>query len=230
MSEHHERELAKERGYDVLAPIDRAYELGEITQEEWHARVLAVIEPAYLGATSAEMGSGHGGTPAEWDASRRLVMEAVDRSGTFLDIGCANGLLMASVHRWSQERGLAVEPYGVEISARLAEVARERYPQWHDRIWAANADGWEPPQRFDLVRTGLEYVPAARQERFVRHLVEHVVAPGGRLVVGKSNEDRGQPGNAARLRAWGWPGVTEVRRPHAHPEVEMTLVWFDPAR
>jgi hypothetical protein len=30
----HSREVAKERGYDVLAPIDAAFERGDITQEQ----------------------------------------------------------------------------------------------------------------------------------------------------------------------------------------------------
>ena len=173
------------------------------------------------------MGSGHSGTPQEWEASRRLVLEAVDRSGTFLDVGCANGLLMASVESWGRDLGLAVEPYGVDISPRLAELARERYPQWRDRIWAVNADGWQPPTRFDHVRTGLEYVPRDRREGFVRHLADMVVAPGGRLIIGKTNEDRGEPGVADALRSWGWTDVHEVRRPHSHPDVETSVVWLD---
>lgn len=172
-------EFAKERGYKVLAPIDEAFERGEITQAEWHARVLAVVEPAYLSATTEQMGSGNSGTREEWEESRGLIMEAIDGPGTFLDVGCAKGLLMASIERWSRERGLVVEPYGVEISPRLAAVARSRYPAWADRIWAANADGWQPPTRFQFVRTGLEYVPVRQRERFVRHLLENVVSPGG---------------------------------------------------
>ena len=220
-------ERAKERGYDVLAPIDEAFERGQITQEQWHAQVLAIIEPTYLAAATEQMGSGHSGTPEEWEETRGLIMAAIDGSGTLLDVGCANGLLMSSVERWSRERGLAVEPYGVEISSRLAALARTRYPRWRDRIWAANADGWQPPIRFRYARTGLEYVPVRRREAFVRHLVENVVAPGGRLIVGKNNENRGESEIAESLRSWGWSDVHEVRRPHAHPGVEMSVVWLD---
>lgn len=224
-----DRERAKERGYDALSPIDAAYERGEITKEQWHARVLAIIEPAYLAAGTEQMGSGHSGSAEEWDASRGIVMEAVTRSGRFLDVGCANGLLMASVGRWAEDRGLSVEPYGVEISPALADVARQRYPEWQDRIWTENADDWQPPIRFDMVRTGLEYVPRRDQQQYVTHLVDRLVVPGGRLIIGKNNENRGEPGIAARLRSWGWSGVREVRRPHAHPQVEVSLVWFDPS-
>lgn len=224
------RERAKERGHDLLAPIDAAYSSGEIDQNEWHRRVLAVVEPAYL-AGDERMGSGHSGTAQEWESSRSIVMAAIDRDGTFLDIGCANGLLIASVHRWAASAGHLVEPYGVDISPALAALARSRYPQWAERIWTANAATWRPPVRFDLVRTGLEYVPADRRQDFVRHLVDHVVSPGGRLIIGKTNEDRAEPstprGVAADLRAWGWSGIHEVRRPHDHPQVEQTLVWFD---
>nr|WP_281366614.1 class I SAM-dependent methyltransferase [Nocardioides thalensis] len=219
--------MAKERGYAVLAPIDAAYERGEITKAQWHDRVRAIIEPAYLAGTTAQAGSGHSGSAAEWDASRGIIVVAIDRSGTFLDVGCANGLLMSSVEQWSADRGLAVEPHGVEISSHFAEVARTRYPHWRDRIWTANADGWEPPMRFDMVRTGLDYVPRPDREAFVRHLVDRVVAPGGRLIIGKNNEDRDEPGIADTVRYWGWRGVREVRRPHAHPGVEASVVWLD---
>jgi len=220
-------ELAKERGYDVLAPIDEALERGEITQAEWHAQILAVVEPAYLSGTTEQMGSGHSGTPEQWEQSRGLIMEAVNGSGTFLDVGCANGLLMASVERWSRERRLVVEPYGVEISPRLADLARSRYPRWRDRIWTANADGWRPPMRFRFVRTGLEYVPGRVRETFVHHLLDNVVAPGGRLIVGKNNENRGESKIADNLRSWGWSDVREVRRPHDHPGVEISVVWLN---
>jgi hypothetical protein len=42
---------------------------------------------------------------------------------------------MESVAAWCAERGLAIEPYGVDISPALAELARRRLPQWADRIW-----------------------------------------------------------------------------------------------
>lgn len=219
-------ERAKEHGYDVLAPIDEAFERGQISQDEWHARVLAVVEPAYLSGMTEQMGSGHSGTPEEWETSRGLIMQAIDRSGTFLDVGCANGLLMGSVERWSRDQSLTVEPYGVEISPRLAALARSRYPQWRERIWTANADGWRPPLRFQFVRTGLEYVPVRRREQFVRHLLDHTVAPGGCLIVGKNNENRGESNIARSLRSWGWSDVHEVRRPHAHPGVEISVVWL----
>lgn len=68
-----EREIAKEQGYDVLVPIDLAYERGEITKDEWHDRIRAVIERAYLAGTTEQMGSGHSGTAEDWSESRGLI-------------------------------------------------------------------------------------------------------------------------------------------------------------
>jgi hypothetical protein len=74
---------------------------------------------------------------------------------------------MESVAAWCAERGLAIEPYGVDISPALAELARRRLPQWADRIWVGNAVNWRPPggMRFDYVHILLDCVPRARRGR-----------------------------------------------------------------
>jgi SAM-dependent methyltransferase len=218
---------AVERGWRELAGIDAALEGGEIDEDGWHAAVLAIIEPAYLGAATPQGQSGQSGDAEGWEQARRLVLDAVDGDGTFLDVGCANGLLMESVHRWGSEDGVSLEPYGVDISAALADLARQRCPQWADRIWTANALGWHPPRRFDYVRTGLDYVPSARRADLVHHLLEHVVADHGRLLVGVTNEERGQQGLADALRGWGFAVAGTATRPHRHEALERTVHWID---
>ena len=74
-------------------------------------------------------------------------MEAIDRDGSFLDVGCANGYLLESIVRWSERR---IEPFGLDFSPRLVELARARLPQWADRIYLGDALEWEPPRRFDF--------------------------------------------------------------------------------
>ena len=40
------------RGWQLIEPIEAAYERGEIDVAEWHRRIGAIIGPAYLAATN----------------------------------------------------------------------------------------------------------------------------------------------------------------------------------
>ena len=200
----------KERAWREVAAIEDAYERGELDDDGWHRAMAELVVPAYL-AGDERLGSGHNGTAEDWEYSRGIVGELVDRSGTFLDVGCANGLLMESVARWTSARGLVVEPYGVDISQELAALARQRYPQWADRIFVGNALGWRPPMRFDFARTGLEYVPRARRKELVAWLLAEVA---DRLVIGKYNEEVDDAATERDLRDWGFHIERAVERAH----------------
>ena len=217
---------AKERGWRELAEIDAALDRGEIDEDGWHAAVLAIVEPAYLAGDTPMAQSGKSGDAARWEHGRRLVLDAVDSDGTFLDVGCANGLLMESVAAWGAEDGHVLEPYGVDISARLADLARRRCPQWADRIWTANAARWQPPRRFDVVRTGLDYVPDGSRERYVAQLLTFL-EPGGRLVVGAFNEESDRETLADAVESWGHPVVGRTTRPHRHPALSYKAFWLE---
>jgi SAM-dependent methyltransferase len=137
--------------------------------------------PAYLAARTPWEQSGKTGTAEDWEYARSHVADAIEADGTFLDVGCANGYLMECLPRWTSYR---VEPYGLDLSSELAALARRRLRGWADRIFVGNALTWDPPRRFDVVRTGLEYVPAHRR----RDLVERLLGFSGRLVIGVFNE------------------------------------------
>ena len=68
---------------------------------------------------------------------------------------------MESVRAWCGERGIDVEPYGLDVAPGLVARARERLPQWADRIWLGDASTWVHPDgmRFDFVHTLLDAVP-----------------------------------------------------------------------
>ncbi|MBA3498863.1 MAG: class I SAM-dependent methyltransferase [Myxococcota bacterium] len=198
---------SKERAWREVAAIDAAYERGEIDDAGWHRAMADLIVPAYL-AGDVRRGSGHSGSAEDWDYSRGIVSELVarDRSLTFLDVGCANGLLMESIARWCPN----VEPYGLDISPELAARARERLPHWADRIFVGNALGWQSPRRFDIVRTGLEYVPQRRRQDLVKHLLGMTEL----LIIGKFGEEIEDRAIERDLRAWGFEIVRTVERPH----------------
>ena len=175
----------------------RVAELASRLPDPWPPEI---YELHYLADDDLYRGSGHSGDAASWAVGRRPIAEAIDRPGTLLDIGCANGLLMESMAEWA-----GVEPYGLDFAPELVAEARRRLPQWADRIFLGDALTWEPPCRFDFVRTELVYVPKPRCRECVERLLERFVAPGGRLLVCGYGGDE----VLALLRDWGYEPVLE---------------------
>lgn len=225
-------EMAKNRGYKLLEESEAALEAGQIDEAGWYQRGMAIITPAYLAGDNPRSQSGHSGDEAHWRQARSLVAEAMDRDGDFLDVGCASGHLMECVQQWAGERGVRIEPYGLDIAPELADLARRRLPHWAGRIWVGNAMDWVPPRRFDFVRTGLEYVPRRRRPDLVRRLLQEVVAPGGRLLIGTQNEEkdqtRGGPSQEEEVASWGFRIAGSLRRPHYRDaRLEYRLCWIE---
>src|SRR4030095_3326110 len=91
---------------------------------------------------------------------------------------------------WGAEKRLVIEPFGLDIIPELAELARRRLPQWADRIHVGNIRNWQPAsQRFDFVLIRPEYSPAARAPEIIRHIVDKVLLPMGRLIVFVGTEE-----------------------------------------
>jgi hypothetical protein len=219
-------EYSIDRGAEIERVINDDLRTGRIDENEWFARVNAMTTPKYLAGDNPRAQSGHSGDEARWEAARRPMLAAVDGSGDFLDVGCASGYLMESVHRWAAEDGHRLEPYGLDISPELADLARSRLPHWAERIWTGNALHWQPPRRFDYVRTGLEYVPPGRGPDLVAHLLD--VAVGRRLIVGVMNEARDQPWRAEELVVAGFTIVGRREWPKPDdPRVVRRVCWLD---
>ncbi len=213
-----ELETAKEGAWREIAAIDAAYERGELDDDGWYAANAAIVVPAYLEARTPEGGSGSSRDAAGWEWARSLVVDAVEPDQTFLDVGCANGYLMESMARWA-----GVAPYGLEISAELAALARRRLPQWSHRIWVGNVADWTPPRDFDVVRTSLDYVPGRHREQ----LVERLLAYTRRLVVGVFNEEREARSLEAEVVSWGFTVAGRSDREHPHPRLAYRAFWID---
>jgi len=176
-------------------------------ETEFFSREQALHEAKYLAGSNPRQQSGVGRDAQDWERFRRPVVASIDRDGSFLDIGCANGLLMESVVAWARESGHSVEPFGLDISGKLAELARRRLSEWRDPIFVGNALLWEPPARFDFVRTELVYVPATRRREYAERILERFVAPGGLLIICSYGSSRPEGGRAEPLideiRGWG---------------------------
>jgi SAM-dependent methyltransferase len=208
-----------EPGWDwaraACSRADQALASGACSEAQWHARIEEALVDAYLSVADPRRMSGKTGDELEWRWSRELILDAVPAERcSVLDVGCANGYLLASLARWGAERGLQLDLFGLEISERLARLAQREHPQWAEQIFVGNVMSWVPPRRFDLVHTGLDYAPPGRQRELVLHILHELLVPGGRLVL--RAERAGPDDPAAKLAQLGFvpDGIIEV----AHPE------------
>lgn len=186
--------------------------------EVYYRENVRTLERAYLLSSTPQGQSGFGGDAEAWRARRIDIANAIDHDGTFLDMGCANGYLAECVVAWCKERGIAIEPFGVDLAPELVSLAHRRLPQWADRFWVGNAVDWVHPEakRFDFVHILLDAVPTSRRRDLIQHHLDFTVAPGGRLLVSEYGVQAGtttaQIVEQLGFRADGWsPSVDPVR-------------------
>jgi len=182
--DHAERAELKSHARAVIDAATAAFERGEIPRSEWQRRLSEAMSDLYLADDDPRWQSGFDGDATLWRAARSLILDAAPMSGTFLDVGCANGFLIESLIAWADGRGQTLEFYGLELDPALAEEARRRLLHLAERIFIGNVSDWVPPLRFSCVRSGLEYVPPDEGSALLERLARRFVSLGGRVIVG----------------------------------------------
>jgi SAM-dependent methyltransferase len=171
-----------ECGFKFIVPPDEL--------PAWFDEMRTRLENGYLPAQTPWTQSGKSGSFEDWTRLRIPIAECIAASGTFLDIGCANGFLLECLLDWTLKKGVRIEPYGLDYSQKLADLARQRLKGFADNIFVGNAWDWEPPMRFDAVRTELCYVPTNLAAAFVSRLLDGFLVYGGSLLVAQYRSRR----------------------------------------
>jgi SAM-dependent methyltransferase len=103
------------------------------------------------------------------------LLEALDEALTsfsILDVGCGLGDLLG----WLERSGREVQYTGIDIVPEMVEAARARHPQGRFEVCDL-LQGAPPPGRFDLVVcSGALTVRVPQHERFVRRMLEAMLA------------------------------------------------------
>jgi hypothetical protein len=94
-------------------------------------------------------GSDFCGSYHSWRLAREILNQHIDNGGTALDLGCANGLLLACLLLW-HPRGFI--PFGMDINPARIEVARRLMNSFADNFYVHNffAQEW-PVARADII-------------------------------------------------------------------------------
>jgi SAM-dependent methyltransferase len=161
--------------------------------DAWFNNVQHVLENAYLAQSEPWRQSGMSGPEERWVSLRRPIANCIDRDGMFLDIGCANGYLLECCLGWTAERGIHIDPYGLDVSPGLVALARQRLVPFAEQLFSGNAFYWDPPRKFDFVRTELVYVPAELEREYILRLGARFLTPQGKLLVANYMEDHPNP-------------------------------------
>jgi hypothetical protein len=67
----------------------------------WDRRTRELLEEAYVAAGEGPRGAGsRSASPGDWRAKRQHLTVPMDHDGTWLDVGCANGYLTATLPIW----------------------------------------------------------------------------------------------------------------------------------
>jgi SAM-dependent methyltransferase len=174
---------------------------------KWFTDLQQELESAYLATETPWQQSGFSGPIERWVACRRPIADCMKDPGAFLDIGCANGYLLECVLAWAGEKGVQINPWGLDLSEQLVDLAKERLPSHQERLFVGNALFWNPPRLFDYVRTELCYVPGDYQSYYLERLLHEYVTPGGKLLVTEyrsRNQSTSEPWIDNRLRELGY--------------------------
>jgi SAM-dependent methyltransferase len=215
---------------DYCDELDAALESGAISEAQWYGRRMEATASAYLSRDNPRAQSGHGGDEARWRYTRVLmVLEAIHKDGSFLDVGCANGYLVECLQGFVEGSSLSVDFYGVDFSPNLIDLARRRLPGLADRFFVANAVSWTPKHKFDIVHTHeISYTPRYREREFLEHLLNDYLNPGGRLIIGPWAVGRECADLEERLASWGHiPTGYLFKTQGDDPGLTRKMIWLD---
>jgi 2-polyprenyl-3-methyl-5-hydroxy-6-metoxy-1,4-benzoquinol methylase len=119
-------------------------------------------------------------------SQHRRALQFISKPGEALDVGCGSSGRIIDL---LMERGFEVE--GIDISAEMIRLARQRHPQ----IVFHHADlvEWTPPQAYDFISAwdSVWHVPLTSQETVWTKLL-HALAPGGVMILSTGGLD--EPG------------------------------------
>lgn len=198
--------------------------------EEFLSRLRA-MERAYLMQESPLRQCGFSGSQRRWETQRRPIVQAIEGDGDLLNLGCANGYLLESLVKWTEEKEIFLTPHGLDAGKLLIEQAQKRMSLFSRNFYIGNAWDWVPPRQYLYVYTSVDLVPPEFVPAYLKRIGRDIVADGGRLIVGSygSRSRQQEPMNLRHLfddMGWATDGMASAPGGPDMP-VAARFIWRD---
>jgi SAM-dependent methyltransferase len=177
-----------------------------------------LIEGSYLSEADYEA----------WRNKREFIAKAIEKDGSVLDIGCANGFLLRSLQEWT---GKDLDPYGIDPLVKNITESRKLFPDIANHFVNAplahlpNLSAEFLPEAFDCVYWNVWTQETLKDEKGIEGLKElwRRTKPGGRLILGFYDTPELNQQKVEAIKSNGY----QISGTLQNPEGQESLVWIE---
>jgi SAM-dependent methyltransferase len=127
-------------------------------------------------------------TYKDWENGRKPISHFIDKPGTILDIGCANGFLLVCLQNWATHE---LNPFGIDPQEKFINEAKELFPNIFDHFIVTYIEDLAKlpkpfPTTFDYVYWAVwddKEFDSQKNNELVHHALSKV-SLGGKLILG----------------------------------------------
>jgi len=163
-----------------------------------------------------------------WESRRKFISQAINKSGTILDIGCANGFLLKCLQKWSVYKLI---PYGIDNNEKRIEQAKDLFPLHSNNFIVTRMPNLEIffkmrfPAKFDFIYWNIwdpwNFENQKEIESF--KLAFKMVSSGGRLILGFYQSDKNKEKRIRKIKKLGFKFSGMIKN-YNNEEI---IIWFD---
>ena len=163
-----------------------------------------------------------------WEDHRKFISQAINKSGTILDVGCANGFLLKCLQKWSIYK---LTPYGIDYNKECIEQAKDLFPLYSDNFMFALMPNLKEffkqdfPVKFDFVYWNIWDPWNFEDQKEIEslHLSFEMVSNGGRLILGFYESDKNKEKRIQKIKELGFK-FSGITKNYGGEEI---LIWID---
>lgn len=161
--------------------------------------------------------------PGEIDFYRTLAVEARERGGSILEVGCGTGRVALQL----AQEGAPI--LGLDLSPAMLAVARQKSQGLSNLRWVeGNMRAFELGERFDLILIpghSFQFMLTPSDQLACLTCLRRHLSPGGKLVAHTNHDDLGWLGGLALGQGTGFELQGEYRQNAAKGSVRKWVAW-----